>query len=240
MAAVSEVCPPTVYPKVGPRDDPRLPFQAGVWTLGSTTGPGGEKQAPITSAATHGHYFVGARWPSTQNAPQSVLWVPPGFPECSYRGAPDRIGASRRQDTLPVDTIGPGPAYPLLGLTGESSQADKPYTRTGVLLQPWKVIVWGNSWADTRMLADWIASKAHDIERSQPERIGEPFTLRNGGWYEDRPGDRGLCWAMTVLLSSPIVRSQYDRAIPTQQRGTGEWEPVPGADVPPAEGEPGP
>lgn len=240
MDAVSDICPPLVYPKVGSKDDPRLPFQAGRWTLGSTTGPGGERQARITSAATHGHYFVGARWPTTQNAPQSVLWVPPGENECVYRGAPDRIGTSRREDTADKDYIRQGPAQPNLDLTTESPQADFPYTRTGVLLQPWTVIVWGNSWRDTRLLADWIVSKAHDIERSQPERLGEPFTARTGGWTEDKPGDRGICWKMTILISSPIVRSQYNYTVPTMERGTREWLPPPGADVPPSEGEPGP
>lgn len=240
MAAVSDICPPLVYPRVGPKDEPRLPFQAGRWTLGSNTGPGGEKLAPLTSAATHGHYFIGARWPTTQNAPQSVLWIPPSFPDCTYRGSPDRIGASRRQNTADLDTIRPGPAYPLLGLTAESSQADFPYTRTGAILLPWTVLVWGNSWADTFLLAHWIASKTHDLERSHPERLGEQFTIRNGGWTEDRPGDRGLCWKMTAIISAPIVRSEFSRAVPNQDAGTGTWEPPHGAMMPPIEGEPGP
>jgi len=237
MSAVSDICPPLAYPHTGTREQPRQPHLNERWELGSYTGPGGERQATRTTA---GHYFVGARWPSTQNAPQSVLWTPPRFPDASYRGAPDRIGTSRRQDDLPADRIGPGAAYPLLGLTSESSQADFPYTRTGVLLLPWTVLVWGNSWGDTFLLAHWIASCAHDLERSQPERLGEGFTARNGGYVEDRPGDRGLVWQMTVIISAPIVRSKFNRTVPTADAGSGEWEDPPGALVSPQEGEPGP
>ena len=206
MAYMNQISPPLVYPHNGPRENPRLPVQAGQWTLGSNTSPGGKLQAPITDPVTNGHYYVGDRWPGIQIAPQAVLWVPPKFPTCRYVGNPDRVGDSRNlyEDDPDLYRMAPE-ACDILTAIG----ADKLYSyrRTGALVQPWTVMVYGNSWEDTEILAHWVASTAHDVERSHPERLGEGFTALNGGWTDDKPGDRGLAWQMTVCLTMPVVRS---------------------------------
>ena len=219
MTALSKICPPMVYPYVGSFDDPRLPFQAGEWTLGSTTAPDGGKQAELTDAATHGHYYIGDQWPSTDMAPQAILWVPPRFPDARYVGSPDRMGNGRYTSEADEDVLYPD--QPTV-LTSESPQSRGvfSYRRIGAVISPWTVQIWGNSWRDTKLLAMWLASAAHDVERSQAERTGATFTATRGGWYPDKPGDRGVVWAMTIEISEPIVRSDFTLAIPIRQTGT--------------------
>ena len=59
-----------------------------------------------------------------------------------------------------------------------------------------------------------------EARRSQAERTGATFTATRGGWYPDKPGDRGVVWAMTIEISEPIVRSDFTLAIPIRQTGT--------------------
>ncbi len=230
MSHLSDICPPFIYPRIGPRDNPRPPIQATRWTFSSNTGPDGSKQASLTDATTHGHYFVGARWPTTSNAPQCVLWVPPGENECRYTAQADRLGNSRGESNADLDFIRNVDNQVLL--TASSPQADiASYRRTGSLIEPWTVLVWGNSWADTWILAHWIASVAHDVERSNAERVGEQFTVSSGGYSQDRPQDRGVVWRMKVNLTMPIVRTQWNKTLNRYERGTFAYADIPGSEV---------
>lgn len=239
MARLSQIYPPKVYPPLGPLGDPRQPIvvRGREWVLGSTTGPDGKMQAPITRATDVGHYYVGSDWPYTDMAPQAILWVPPEYPEARYVGMPDRIGNSRFTSSVAMDTLYPD--KPDI-LTAESLQAPQSgiysYSRTGSLVSPWKVLCYGNSWADTKLMAQWVASCAHDVERSQAERLGASFTVTRGGWYPDKPGDRGLVWAMTIEITEPIYRSQYNTTFNRAEGGTANFDIVPGTTAEPVEG----
>lgn len=202
MDALSTVHPPMAYPPTGPREQPRQPYAREKWVLGSSTGPDGSRQAKSPEG---GNYYVGWRWPSTMDAPQAIYWVPPGEGEARYVASGDTTGTSRGQSGTADWT--PEREYP------EGDNSGQPYTRTAMLIQPWTVWIWGNSWADTELLQGWFVSKAHDKEHSIPEKYGEQFTATTGGWVQDRPGDRGLIWKLTVNLATPIVRQSGNRTL---------------------------
>lgn len=206
MDALTTVHPPLAYPPTGPREAPRQPYERQKWTLGSSTAPDGAKQAKPPEG---GNYFVGWRWPSIMDAPQAIYWVPPGEGEARYVASGDTTGTSRGNAGTADWT--PDREYP-----EGSEDLQFPFSRTGMLVQPWTVWIWGNSWADTENLQGWFVSKAHDKEHSQPEKFGEQFTATRGGWVPDRPGDRGLIWKLTVCLVTPIVRSQHNRTLVRQ------------------------
>ncbi len=203
MDALSTVYPPLAYPPTGPREAPRQPYQREKWVLGSATAPDGAKQA---NPPQGGNYYVGWRYPSNMDAPQVIYWVPPGEGECRYVASGDTTGTSRGP-TATADWTSDR-EYP------EGSEAlNYPFSRTGMLIQPWTVWIWGNSWADTELLQSWFVSKAHDKEHSIPEKFGEQFTATNGGWVQDRPGDRGLIWKLKINLVTPIVRQIGNRSL---------------------------
>lgn len=236
MDRLSDICPPMVYPPVGDFDNPRLPFQAGAWTLGSLTAPDGGKQADFSSAAEHGKYYIGSDWPSADMAPQAILWVPPEWPEVRFQASGDRTGLSRvptRNQGADDDVL--FPESPQL-LTSQNPQHPGrfSYARTGSAINPWTVIVWGNKRQDTKLLAYWLASCAHDCERSQAERTGSGFTVTRGGWYRDKAQDRGLMFAMTVELVDFVVRSQFDDARSRSNSGDESLLPPQGSATPPA------
>ncbi len=202
MNALSAVYPPLAYPPTGPREASRQPHQREKWVLGSSTAPDGSKQAGVPQG---GNYYVGYRYPSTFDAPQAIYWVPPGEGEARYAASGDTTGTSRNRSGTADWT--PDREYP------EGTDGGYPFTRTAMLIQPWTVWIWGNSWADTELLQSWFVSCAHDKEHSQPEKFGEQFTATRGGWIQDRPGDRGLIWKLTVNLVTPIVRQTGNRTL---------------------------
>lgn len=200
MNYMSTIYPPLVYPPTGSnREDPRQPFALPKWELGSSTSPGGRKQA---EPMQQGVYFIGDRWPSTSEAPQAIYWIPPGEDACRYAATGDTTGTSRGRGEPDWEQTR---EYP------EGNTDGHPFSRTGMLIQPWTVLCWGNDWEDTEMMQHWVASSAHDVERSQPDLYGESWTVTRGGWVKDKPGDRGAIWKLTVNLAMPIVRQKYNR-----------------------------
>lgn len=221
MEHLSDICPPFIYPYTGPRDAPRPPHTTtlGRWTLASNTAPDGSKEAPLTSPVSVGHYFVGARWPTTANAPQCVLWVPPEEGTVRYSCMADRLGNDRGLTQADLDFI--RNPQDLVILTAESPQLKSAsYRRTGSIIEPWTVYVWGNSWADTWILAHWLASVAHDVERSNAERTGEPHEAAGGGWVTDKVRERGAVWKMKITLTLGIFRTEWDKTLNRYQQGT--------------------
>lgn len=229
MEHLSDICPPFIYPVTGPRTAPRPPHQTTGqrWVLGSNTAPDGSLEAPITSPVSYGHYFVGARWPTTANAPQCVLWVPPEEGTVRYSCMADRLGNDRGLTQADLDFI-KNPAGVTV-LTSESPQTTlASYRRTGSIIEPWTVYVWGNNWADTWILQHWLASVAHDVERANAERTGEQHEAMNGGWVTDKVRERGVVWKLKINLTMGIFRTEWDKTLNKYQQGTYIWaaEPV--------------
>jgi len=195
MSKLSLIYPPLVYPPKGPREDPRQPYALPEWKLGSSTSPGGRKQA---EPMQQGVYFIGDRWPSTAEAPQAIYWIPPGEDGERYAATGDTTGTSRGQGSEP--DWDPTREYPVGDSFGH------PWRRTGMIIQSWTILCWGNDWQDTELMRMWVASMVHDYERSQPEKYGESFSVTRGGWVKDKPGDRGLLYKMQANIVTPIAR----------------------------------